>query len=485
MSTARRPRTILALAVGIGAAVALGVAGSTAPTTPAVTPDAPVAGATGDGVVVEGADQQEGGQPPPDQAAQTPTSTPIKHFLFLMQENHSFDNYFGTYPGADGLPDGLCVPVRVDKPDGDCVKPYWIDGSQIGDLGHTQNVFRAQLNGGANDGFIEAFADEGDPTKQAMGYYDDRDLPYYWNVADNYVLFDRFFTSAGGGSVWNHMYWVTGRPGNPAGDSIPAEGFGDLPTIFDRLEEAGVSWKFYVQNYDPSITYRTYRTVDDANKGAQVVWAPLLAYARYLDDPELFDKIVPLEQYYTDLAEGTLPSVAYMVPSGASEHPPGSIQAGERFIRTLHTALMRSSAWDSSAFLWSYDDWGGWYDHVVPPQVDKYGYGYRAPALLVSPYAKKGYVDNTTLDFTSGLKFIQENWGVEPLAKRDRAANNFLSAFDFDSPPRAPVLLADTRVTPETYPSPQRVIYLAYGVGVLLPLSLIGFAGRRLRRRRA
>ncbi len=485
MSSLRRhPSTILALTVGIGAAVAFGAAGSTAPTSPSTVPDLQVAGAAGDGVV-EGAAQMDGASPPPDLAAQTPTATPIKHFLFLMQENHSFDNYFGTYPGADGLPVDTCVPVRIHEPDGDCVKPYWIDGSQIGDLGHTQNVFRAQLNGGENDGFIEAFADEGDPTKQAMGYYDDRDLPYYWNVADNYVLFDRFFTSAGGGSVWNHMYWVAGRPGNPAGDSIPADGFGDLPTIFDRLEEAGVSWKFYVQNYDPSITYRTYRTVDDANKGAQVVWAPLLAYGRYLDDPELFGKIVPLEQYYTDLAEGTLPSVAYMVPSGASEHPPGSIQAGERFIRTLHTALMRSSAWDSSAFLWSYDDWGGWYDHVVPPKVDKYGFGYRAPALLVSPYAKQGYVDNTTLDFTSGLKFIQENWGVKPLAKRDAAANNFLTAFDFDSPPRAPVLLADTRATPETFSSPQRVIYLAYGVGVLLPLGLIGFAGRRLRRRRA
>lgn len=423
--------------------------------------------------------------PSPSEAESTPTTTPIKHFIYLMQENHSFDNYFGTYPGADGFPPGTCVPVRVAEPDGECVEPYWIDGNPISDLGHTESVFRAQLNQGENDGFIEAFADEGDPTRQAMGYYDDRDLPYYWNVADNYVLFDRFFTSAGGGSVWNHMFWVTGTAGNPEGDSIPADGFGDIPTIFDRLEEKGVSWKFYIQNYDPSITYRTYRTVDDANKGAQVVWAPVLAYARYIDDPVLFDKIAPLEDYYVDLADGTLPSVAFMVPSGASEHPPGSIAAGSRFIRTLHTALMRSSAWDSSAFLWTYDDWGGWYDHVAPPQVDEYGYGYRAPALLVSPYAKKGYVDNTELDFTSGLKFIQENWEVEPLAKRDREANNFLTAFDFSAPPRAPVLLPDNRDKPEDYPSPQRVIYLTYGVGALIPVVLLFLAARPWRWRRA
>ncbi len=318
-----------------------------------------------------------------------------------------------------------------------------------------------------------------------MGYYDDRDIPYYWNVADEYVLFDRFFTSAGGGSVWNHMYWIAGVPGNPEGDSIPSEGFGDIPTIFDRLEAKGVSWKFYIQNYDSGITYRTYRTVDDANKGAQVVWAPVLAYERFLDDPRLFGKIVPLEEYYRDLSEGTLPSVAFMVPSGASEHPPGSVAAGERFVRTLHTALMRSSAWSSSAFLWTYDDWGGWYDHVVPPQVDPYGYGYRAPALLVSPYARKGHIDSTTLDFTSGLKFIENNWGVDPLAERDRNANDIVSAFDFSSPPRLPVLLADTREARETYVSRQSDIYRAYAAGVLGPAGAIvlGVLLTRWRRR--
>ena len=416
---------------------------------------------------------------------ETPTATPIKHFLYLMQENHSFDNYFGTYPGADGLPKDVCVPVRVDKPRGPCVKPYWLGGSPISDLGHTESVFRAELNSGKNNGFVAAFGDEGDPTKQAMGYYDDRDLPYYWNVADNYVLFDRFFTSAGGGSVWNHMYWVAGVPGNPGADSIPADGFGDLPTIFDRLEAKGVSWKFYVQNYDPSVTYRTYRTVDDANRGAQVVWAPVLAYARFLDDPQLFKRIVPLSDYYKDLAAGTLPSVAYLVPSGASEHPPGSVTAGERFVRTLHTALMRSSSWNSSAFLWTYDDWGGWYDHVVPPQVDDHGYGFRAPALLVSPYARRGYVDSTTLDFTSGLKFIEYNWGVEHLAERDLRANNILSAFDFSSPPRPAALLPDKRVSAVAYPSHQADIYRASGAGVGAPMVLIviGVGIARWRRR--
>jgi phospholipase C len=416
-------------------------------------------------------------------AERLPTTTPVKHFIFLMQENHSFDNYFGTYPGADGIPDGTCMPDDPADPSAGCVRPYHIGDKPITDLGHTARVFDGQLNAGANDGFVSAFTAEGDRTDQAMGYYDGRDIPYYWNVADNYVLFDRFFTSARGGSVWNHMYWIAGVPGSTA-DSIPPEGLPDTPTIFDRLEEAGVSWTFYVQNYDPTITYKTYVENEDSGRNAQVVWAPLLALPRYVDDPELFSHIAPLDQYYDDLANGTLPAVSYIVPSGASEHPPGSIQAGERFVRTLHTALMRSSAWSSSAFLWAYDDWGGWYDHVVPPQVDEHGYGYRTPALLVSPYAKTGVVDSTPLDFTSGLAFIEQNWGVAPLAQRDAQAQTFLSAFDFDQEPREPQLVPDTRAQVAPLTSPTSTIYASYALAPAVALVVAAVGGLESWRRR-
>ncbi|MDW8005550.1 MAG: alkaline phosphatase family protein, partial [Thermomicrobium sp.] len=116
----------------------------------------------------------------------------------------------------------------------------------------------------------------------------------------------------------------------------------------------------------------------------------------------------------------------------------GSIQAGQRFVRSLIQALMRSPYWWNSAFLVTYDDWGGWYDHVPPPQVDEYGYGFRVPAFLVSPYAKRGYIDSTTYDFTSILKFIEENWDLQPLAERDARATSITNAFDFDQPPRPP-----------------------------------------------
>jgi phospholipase C len=410
-------------------------------------------------------------------------ATPIEHFVFLFQENHSFDNYFGTRPGVDGIPDGTCMP-RVPGVQKDCVRSYWLGDSGITDLDHTEQAFKDQYNEGAMDGFLWASERKGKDGRQTMGYYDDRDLPYYWNVADEYVLFDRFFSSSSSGSVRNHMYAVTGAPGaTGTSEQIPAEGGGDLPTIFDRLEESGVSWKFYVENYDPTITWRTRADEEDVDRGAQVIWVPLLAYARYVDDPRLSSHIVDMEEFYKDAASGDLPAVSYIAPSGNSEHPPGSIRAGERLVRGLIGQLMRSPVWDSSAFLWTYDDWGGWYDHVPPPAVDDYGYGFRVPALLVSPYARRGYVDSSTLDFTSILKFIEENWHLDPLAERDRRAASFMGAFDFASPPRSPVILSDERGRTKADRPRAGPVYAGYSGATLLMAALVLYAALSGRRR--
>jgi phospholipase C len=252
-----------------------------------------------------------------------------------------------------------------------------------------------------------------------------------------------------------------------------------VPTIFDRLQAAGVSWKFYVQNYRPDVTFRT---PGRGEASAQLVWVPPLNYNRFLDDPALNSRIVDMSQYYKDLADGTLPAVSFMVPYGASEHPPGSIQAGERFVRTIISSLMTSTSWNSSAFMLTYDDWGGWYDHVSPPKVDAYGYGFRSPGLLVSPYARQGYVDSTTLDFTSELKFIENNWGVAPLASRDANANDITSAFDFTQAPREPVLLSRGRAPTAIPDSRTAVVYGAYGGAVLLLPPLVTLAVFRRRR---
>ena len=416
-------------------------------------------------------------------ANDSPTKTPIKHLVVLMQENHTFDNYFGTYPGADGLPSGTKMPVDPTNPNTEYVVPWHIGASTITDLSHNAPTYLAQFDNGKMDGFVSALNARGENGKLAMGYYDSRDIPYYWNLAANYVLFDHFFSSAKDGSFANHMYWVAAdSPQVKKGQQLPNI-LANLPTIFDRLQNAGIAWKFYVENYNPNITYRNQ--ANQGNRESQVIWVPLLNFDRFIDDPQLSSHIVDLSQYYVDLRQGTLPAVSYIVPSGASEHPPESPSTGERTVKNLIQELIRSSAWDSSAFMLLYDDWGGWYDHVAPPQVDANGYGGRVPALLISPYAKKGVIDNTQLDFTSVLKFIEENWNVTSLGTRDANANNFLSAFNFDQAPRqAEFLSASLGNTHVSKKTPSYLVFSSYGLALLLTIFLIGFASLRTHRSR-
>ena len=408
-------------------------------------------------------------------AARHQARTPIKHFITILQENHTYDNYFGTYPRGDGFPPNVCVPVNPARPKGNCVRPFHIGDNNIlpRDLDHSQNTFRLQYDRGKLDGFVNALNLRNQDGRLALGYRDGRDVGYYWNLADQYVLYDRFFSSASAGSFLNHVYWVSGGAAGGS-DRMPVDGYKDLTTIFDRLEAAGVSWKFYVQNYEPRLNYRTLRSFP-GNRVSQVIWVPLLNIPRYLDDPKLRSHIVDLDQYYTDLHDGTLPEVAYIAPSGPSEHPPSNIASGQAFIGTMINALIASHEWKSSAFLLAYDDWGGWYDHVKPPQVDRYGYGFRVPALLVSPYAKRGFVDHTTLDFTSILRFIEDNWGLKPVSTRDAHAKSIASAFDFTRPPRAPEFTARTRSTSKELHVKRGRIYVLYLGALALPVIAAGW----------
>jgi phospholipase C len=408
------------------------------------------------------------------------TSTPIQHLIVLMQENHTFDNYFGTYPGADGLASGIHMPIDPKNPGAGSVSPWHIGTSTIIDLSHNAATYLEQYDNGKMDGFVSALNNRNQDGRIAMGYYNGQDIPYYWNLAGSYVLFDHFFSSAKDGSFANHMYWVAATMPQLGKGQQLSKFLVNVPTIFDRLQAAGVSWKFYVENYDPKINYRN--DVNQGNRESQVIWVPLLNFDRFIDDPNLSSHIVDLSQYYVDLQQGTLPAVSYIVPSGASEHPPQSPTTGERSVKNLIQELMRSSSWDSSAFMLLYDDWGGWYDHVVPPQVDQNGYGGRVPAILVSPFARKGYIDSTQLDFTSMLKFIEANWNVLPLTGRDASANNFLTAFDFSQAARLPVFLpASVGLAAIPKKAPAYVIFSTYGLAVLLSILVIVFAALRTR----
>jgi phospholipase C len=412
------------------------------------------------------------------------TTTPIEHFVVLMQSNHSFDNYFGTYPGADGIPANTCLPLNTDNSTADnCVKPFKLGDQSPSDLDHRPGTQRVQLNDGKMNGFVAAYRRKGRDGTNSMGYYDGADLPYYWSTAANFTLFDRFFSSASTGSRLNHFYWVAGVPTPGGTERVPAEGYGDIPTIFDRLEAKGVPWKFYVENYDPKITLRTPGT---GPKAGQTTKVPLLNYARFLDNPALFGKIADLSEYYRDLKAGTLPSVAYVVSAGSSENPPSRVQAGETLVRDMTSELARSQYWSKSAFMLTYDGWGGFYDHVAPPKVDQYGYGFRVPTLLMSAYSRRGHIEHTQLDYTSVLKFVEDNWSLAPLGERDAKSASLAGAFDFGAPPRAPELVgtASPASTPPTGRAP--IVYTTYGAAVLLAAAFVlGPAGvRRLRTRR-
>lgn len=416
----------------------------------------------------------------PTAAGPVVAHTPIKHVVTLMQENHSFDNYFGTYPGAAGIPSGVCVPVdpAAAKP---CVKPFVIGSRPLESLDHDRVAFKTALNGGAMNGFVAAQKGRLAANDLTMGHYERSDLKYYWNLANQYVLFDHFFSASTAGTAANHLFWVAGTSSALQSDTIPAGGLGDLPTIFDRLQSAGVTWKFYVQNYDPRATYRRGPR---AERSAQVARVPLLAYARYIDDPELFSHIVPVSQYFEDLQHGTLPAVSYIVPSGTSERPPSNIGSGERFVRSLVDGLSASPMWSSSAFIWSYDTSGGWYDHVLPPQVDDAGNGFRVPALLVSPYAKRGSVKHTQFDSTSILRFIEDNWSLPPLAARDANAASLATAFDFAAAPRPATLVPADRPVPTVARTNTSLVILLYGVVVAAAVGLIVVVARRARPKR-
>ncbi len=398
------------------------------------------------------------------------TATPIQHFIVVMQQNHTFDNYFGTYPGANGIPKNTCIPTSLSQQGGGpCVAPFKLANYPMSDLAHSDITFAGQFQNGKMNGFVDTLSKLNQDGKLSMGYYDGSDIPFYWNLADQYVLFDNYFSSAHTGSIANRLLWVSGQPGDGT-NRIPSNGF-DMPTIFDSLQARGISWKFYIKDYNPKLDYRSLANLDYLPP--QVQWAPVLDIGRFRDDPNLSSHIVDLNEYYSDLEKGTLPAVSYVLLLGASEHPMSEMSLGERAVKTMLDTLMQSSAWKSSAFFITYDDWGGWYDHVAPPQVDNAGLGFRVPAMLVSPYARMGYIDHTQLEHTSILKFIEENWNIPPLATRDAKANNFTSAFDFTAAARPPILIPATREAPPPRIEPRRiVIYAAYGAAILFALLI-------------
>jgi phospholipase C len=402
-------------------------------------------------------------------------ATPIKHFVFLMQGGRTFDNYFGTYPGADGIAGGACQPRISGHPEDGCVKPFPLHTAQAPSLRADQTTITNQYNNGKMNGFVSAYQAQGRSGVSAMGYYDRAELPFYWNVASNYVLFDHYFASTLAGNRSNRSYWVSAAPSPGGAQRIPVGGYGNALTIFDRLQAAGISWKFYVQGYN---RHATYQSASRSSPNSQTIRVPLLNYARFIDDPALNRHIVPMDQYYRDLADGTLPAVAYIASSADNERSASSVRPGQQLVRNLVTQLMVSRYWGSSALMWSYDGSGGWYDNAAPPRIGSATLGLRVPALLVSAYARKGQVNHTVLSYPSALRFIEQNWHLAPLTSLDATSASLASAFDFAAGPRQPAILPPLPSSVSAAPKPAPIVrttmvYGLYGGAAALCLVLV------------
>jgi phospholipase C len=368
----------------------------------------------------------------------------IKHIIIIMQENRSFDHYFGTYPGADGIPmkNGVPTVCATDPKTNQCIKPYH-DSNDINAGGpHAAASATTDIDNGKMDGFIATFRNAQKTCKNpdtpgcvagavpdVMGWHDAREVPNYWAYAKNFVLQDKMFEPNASWSLPSHLFMVSAwsasctKPGDPQSCKNALDGppgfvepanlgkndyaWTDLTYL---LHKANVSWAYYLsEGSEPDCA-------DDAMLCAPKpqlrkvpgIWNPLPAFDTVKQDNQL-DNIQTIDGFFTAAKNGTLPAVAWIVPENSvSEHPPAKISTGQAYVTSLVNAVMQGPDWDSTAIFLSWDDWGGFYDHVVPPTVDENGYGLRVPGLVISPYAKKGFIDHQILSFDAYLKLIED-----------------------------------------------------------------------------
>ncbi len=361
----------------------------------------------------------------------------IRHVIVIMQENRSFDSYFGTYPGADGIPPNVCVPDPATQ---GCQRPFHdMQNSNVGGP-HTAAWATTDIDGGKMDGFVRS-AEEAtksctapnDPqcvsqrNPDVMGYHTRDELPLYWSYADGFVLQDHMFEPNLGWSLPSHLFMVSGwsafcsTPGDPMSCSSDLKlyqfqngskgdyAWTDLTYLMHR---AHVSWAYYLKagtepdcaDGDITCPKQTQNTMTPS------IWNPLPDFTTVHQDKQT-SNIKDVSNFYTAALRGTLPNVSWVVPSDeVSEHPTNLVSAGENYVRSLVNAAMKGPEWNSTAIFLAWDDWGGFYDHVAPPHVDANGYGLRVPAIVISPFARKHFIDHQILSFDAYLKFIENDF---------------------------------------------------------------------------
>jgi phospholipase C len=369
----------------------------------------------------------------------------IKHVVVIMQENRSFDSYFGTYPGADGIPmrNGRPLVCAPDPRRGTCVRPYH-DPHDLNYGGpHENNAFQTDLNNGRMDGFVrarESCTNVIDPLDciatirpDMMGYHDAREIPNYWSYARNFVLQDHMFEPNASWSLPAHLFltseWsarcsIPGQPMSctsnieatqfptdigPAPHTPPDYAWTDLTWLLHRSH---VSWAYYVKKgKEPDCeTGQMFCRFKDQDPRTPGIWNPLPSFDTVRQDHQL-GNVRPTSDLFAALRANRLPAVSWVIPSGiVSEHPTSSVRTGQAYVTGVINAIMRSRDWSSTAILVTWDDWGGFYDHVRPPVIDGNGYGFRVPGLVISPYARRGLIDHQRLSFDAFAKFIEDDF---------------------------------------------------------------------------
>lgn len=389
------------------------------------------------------------------------TRTPIRHLVIIVQENHSFDNYFGTYPNAVGFKplagtpvvDGLPAGAYNLGPNGQRYTPFTLSAAQSIIVAPPHGYF--DMIKDYNDGKMSGFVTEsaaylnkyhvhgfvGGP----MGHYSYSTIGPYWDYAQHYALADHWFQAVMGPTTTNVMYLIAARAGqnyhNVYYTSPPTKNFDfNFTNIGDVMSAHHVSWKWYQGQSttskvpimdNPFMFFRNYR---------------LGYYQGHMADLTKFD---------IALKQGQLPAVSFLKPNGQDEHPGTNIELGVQYVTNTVNQIMKSKYWDSTAIILTYDESGGWYDHVAPPQTDLnvdglQGDGPRVPTLIISPYSKQNFVSHQIYDTTSILRFMEYNWNLPALNEKDKNANNLISFFDFSKPHDTPYLIRDKTAATST-----------------------------------
>ena len=385
----------------------------------------------------------------------------IKHVVVLMQENRSYDSYFGALHGQ-GQPGSPAEPT-TGNPDpltvGNTIAPFRAPNAcTVADLGHSWNQTHKEWDNGKMDGFTAVNIDPADPNgSRTMGYFDNTMLPFYYDLANQFSIADHYFASVLSQTFPNRFYLFAGTSFGHVDNNLgPAAGF-PQKTVFELLDKAKITYKIYLASFGVELLFK------------------------YVKQHK--SHVAKISDYYKDAAAGKLPQVSYVesspfggVNGETDEHPPANVQVGEKFTHDVMQALISSPNWSSSAMFLSYDEHGGYYDHMPPPKAVKPDniapmlqagdtkaafdhLGIRVPAMVISPYAKTHFVSHTVYDHTSILHFIETRFGLPALTNRDKAANPMLGMFDFtkvSSPsptlPDAPVDPAQTAICATLHP---------------------------------